>query len=141
VSSVFPAARPDVVGGRGRILVVDPEAAIRSVLARMLGTEHEVVTAASGLAARRILEHDTAFDVILCDLMMPELTGMDLHRWLTTEHPLLAAKVVFMTGGAFTPNASEYLVQVGNRQLEKPYEVAKLRPLMLDLVARAKRQH
>jgi CheY-like chemotaxis protein len=45
-----------------------------------------------GEAGRAILEHDQAFDVILCDMMMPEMTGMALHEWLAMHHPALAAR-------------------------------------------------
>ena len=74
---------------RGRILVVDDEHGIRKMMLRMLGTEHEVVTAASGEAARAILEGDPAFDVILCDLMMPDICrrGWILHGWPARQYP------------------------------------------------------
>jgi FixJ family two-component response regulator len=67
--------------------------------------------------------------------MMPEMTGMDLHKWLSAHHPVLARRVVFISGGAFTPKASEYLTQVGNLRLEKPCEPARLKRLMLELIA------
>ena len=131
-------ASPTVSSARGRVLVVDDEPAIRAVMVRVLRSDHEVVTAASGAVAKTILEKDQAFDVIVCDLMMPDMTGMDLHRWLAAEHPALAARVVFMTGGAFTPKASEYLAKVGNKRLEKPYGPDKLTQLVSELVAVAR---
>jgi len=134
------SAAPRSPGLRGRILVVDDEQAIRTLMARMLGSDHDLVTAASGEAARVILEHDQAFDVILCDLMMPEMTGMDLHKWLAAHHPALAGQVVFMTGGAFTPMASDYVMHVGNPRLEKPYESAVLKQLVADMIAVVARQ-
>lgn len=129
---------PEVARVRGRVMVVDDEPAIRAMVVRMLGASHEVVSAASGEAARRIIERDQAFDVILCDLMMPETTGMELHKWLAAEHPGVAEKVVFVTGGAFTPKASDYVARVGNVRIEKPYETAKLERLVFELVAAAR---
>jgi PAS domain S-box-containing protein len=116
------AARPAGPVVRGRVLVVDDEEQIRKVLQRTLGLRHAVVTAASGREAQALLENDQAFDLILLDLMMPEVTGMELHAWLTARAPALARKVVFISGGAFTDSAADYLASVGNLRLEKPFE-------------------
>ena len=125
---------------RGRVLVVDDEPAVRGTVERMLGRAHEVVTAASGVAGREILERDQSFDVILCDLMMPEMTGMELHGWLVEHHPALAGRVVFITGGIFTPRAAEYLASVSNFQVHKPFDAANLTRLVAELVVAAKRK-
>jgi FixJ family two-component response regulator len=66
--------------------------------------------------------------------MMPGLSGMDLHSWIATQYPELAGRVVFVTGGAFTRAASEYVTRVGNLRVEKPYEKEKLEKLVADLV-------
>ena len=87
------------------------------ILKRLLGQVHEVFTADSGLAGRQILEHDQSFDIILCDLMMSEMTGMELHEWLGAHHPELSRRLVFITGGIFTPRAAEYLSTVSNLQI------------------------
>lgn len=133
-SSLIPAL-PQV---RGRILVVDDELAILAMTAQMLGSQHSVVSVASGESACSLLERDRDFDVILCDLMMPGMTGMELHQWLTTHHPVLAERVVFVTGGAGTLQASEYTLRVGNLRLEKPYDSAQLKQLVAQRVAVAK---
>ena len=69
--------------------------------------------------------------------MMPELSGPELHAWLAARHPALARRVVFVSGGAFTPEASEYLESVENRQLGKPFEVRELQALVAEMVERA----
>ncbi len=133
-----PPVRPTE---RGRILVVDDEAGIRAVLTRLLGEDHEVIAAASGNEARSLLARDRAFDLIFCDLMMPDVSGMDLHAWLTTHDPQLAEQVVFITGGAFTPGASEYLKRVGSLRVEKPFDAMAFRKMTSELMiaARSKR--
>ena len=123
---------------RGRILVVDDEQGIRAIIARMLGRKHEVVTAASGEDAKAILEKDRRFDLIYCDLMMPGISGMELHAWLGERAADLAAQLVFMTGGAFTPGASEYLARVGNLRVEKPFDTVVFRELTDELVLAAR---
>ncbi|MBN2193202.1 MAG: response regulator [Polyangiaceae bacterium] len=133
-----PISAPPVAGIRGRILVVDDEPLLCSALKRVLEKAHDVVTAASGAECRAILERDPSFDLILCDLMMPEMTGMDLHAWLTGYDPLLASRVVFMTGGAFTSRASEYLAQFRNLRLDKPFDFGEVRSLAAKLVSAAR---
>jgi PAS domain S-box-containing protein len=130
VSAIEPAERrhaveseaPRIPAVRGRILILDDEEAVRHMLERMLCLQHEVVTAASGLEGQALLAKDRAFDLIVCDLMMPDMTGMDLHAWLVTRDPALAGQVVFLTGGAFTPRAAEYLASVPNLRFEKPVD-------------------
>jgi signal transduction histidine kinase/CheY-like chemotaxis protein len=121
----------------GRVLVIDDEPAIRGVLKRML-RGHEVVEADSGDQGREVLSRDQRFDVILCDMMMPKISGMDVHRWLLDHHPQLARKVVFITGGAFTPKAREYLEKVDNLRLEKPFDLLSFEKMVAELVSASK---
>jgi len=131
-----PAADPPKA--RGRILVVDDEAGIRGSLARLLGRDHEVVTAASGREAQELLAQDRLFDLVLCDLMMPRMSGIELHAWLSDEDPALARRLVFVTGGAFTPGAAAYLDKVSNLRVEKPFDPKSLKELAIELVRAAK---
>jgi PAS domain S-box-containing protein len=131
-----------VAAAHGRILVVDDENSIRAALKRLLGNAHDVVTAASGEEGQAILEKDESFDLVLCDVMMQGMSGMDLHKWLVKRNRALARQMVFITGGAFTPKASEYLSRVGNLKLEKPFDLTNLKRLVSELVlaAKSKRQ-
>lgn len=106
--------------GRARVLVVDDEPLICDVIRMMLEENHDVVTAGSGAEAQQILATDRDFDVILCDLMMTDVSGIDLHAWLKEHHPQLAARMVFMTGGAYTPQSREFLEAIPNRTIGKP---------------------
>jgi PAS domain S-box-containing protein len=124
-----PARRP-------RILVVDDERAMRTTLAALLSDRYDVVTADSGASAIGTLKIDPAFDAVLCDLMMPEVSGVDVYAWIQAEAPGLTQKVVFMTGGAFTPRARDLLERVPNRHVEKPFELGEL-SAALEKVTRA----
>jgi two-component system, cell cycle sensor histidine kinase and response regulator CckA len=106
-------------GVNGRILVIDDEPAIRRVLERIL-RRHEVVEAESGEQGREVLCKDQGFEAILCDMMMPNVSGMDMHKWLLETHLQVTRRVVFITGGAFTPNVSECLKKIDNLRVEKP---------------------
>ncbi|MGZ3420457.1 MAG: PAS domain S-box protein [Polyangiales bacterium] len=117
---------------RGRVLIVDDEPAVARALKNGLGDEHDVAIAASGHEALAVLldaEGDT-FDVVLCDLMMPDLSGMDLFEQLRARKPELAERVVFVTGGAFTPQAQAFMDRTGVPHLEKPFDIGRVRDLV-----------
>ena len=129
---------PNSITPGGRILVVDDEADLRKLIGRLLGHDHELVSASSGEQAQAILESDQAFDVIICDLMMPGMSGMALHDWLANRSLGLATQIIFVTGGAFTPQAAEYLARVGNATFEKPFDADELKQRVSDMVRAAK---
>ena len=75
--------------------------------------------------------------MVLCDLMMPGLSGMELHERLARSAPEVARRMVFLTGGAFTDGAREFLARVPNPRIEKPFEPSALREAVAaGLVAR-----
>jgi PAS domain S-box-containing protein len=137
--SPAPPARPPspAAGGsgrRGRILVVDDEPAICSAVRRTLGGEHEVVPLTSALEALERITRGEGFDVIICDLMMPDMTGMDFHAALAASAPDAAGRMVLLTGGAFTQQARAFLDRVKNPRLEKPFDGQVLRALVRSLL-------
>jgi DNA-binding NtrC family response regulator len=79
------------------------------------------------LSAQQLLDKDPYFDVVLCDLMMPNVTGMDLFLWVQKQHPQLCARFVFVSGGGFTTRARDFLHKLDNLCIEKPVDVDKLR--------------
>jgi len=130
----LPSTAPAQPGRRGRILVVDDEPAIGESVRRLLRSEHEVVGRTKADDARDLVARGDRFDAILCDLMMPGMTGMDLHAALLRLAPDQAERMVFITGGAFTTTASEFLERVPNLRLEKPYDSANLRAIVRGMV-------
>lgn len=118
-----------------RILIVDDEPMIGTTLRVLLSDEHDVVLAESGRDAREHLEREE-FDLVLCDLMMPGVSGMDLHRWLSGRSPGLARRMVFMTGGVFTDEARVFLDEVPNPRIEKPFDTKQLLRLIQAELAR-----
>jgi PAS domain S-box-containing protein len=117
-----PAAPPLVA--RRRVLVIDDEAAIGRSLGGLLGVHHDVVVMTRAAEALPRIAAGETFDVILCDLMMPEMSGMAFHAKVEAIAPEVARRVVFLTGGAFTPAAREFLARVPNVRLEKPFDAA-----------------
>jgi signal transduction histidine kinase len=115
---------------RGRILVVDDEPEIARALQRTLSAEHEVVAVCMAEEARDLVGAGERFDVILCDLMMPQMTGMDLHAELSRIAPEQADRMIFLTGGAFTTRARAFVDETPNQVIEKPFEPRPLRALI-----------
>jgi CheY-like chemotaxis protein len=112
------------------VLVIDDEPSIAKAIRRVLSADHDVVGVTSASAALVEIERGTPFDLILCDLMMPVMTGMELHEELSRRSPELAGGVVFLTGGAFTAQARQFLDRVPNERIEKPFDVDTLRALV-----------
>ncbi len=133
-----PDAAPLGDGRRCRVLVVDDEPSLCRSLARALRRDHDVVIAASGQQARRILGEDWGFDVVLCDVMMPRCSGMALHGWMERELPELLPRLIFMTGGAFTTEARRFLADVENIRLDKPFDNELLRRSIREVAARVR---
>ncbi len=126
---------------RGRVLVVDDDALVSGAIRRTLSRENDVeVLVSARQALEKLTGPDMRYDVVLCDLMMPEMTGMDLYDALSRVSPRAAERIVFITGGAFTSTARLFLERVGNPRVEKPFDPAALRQLIRDEVARARRE-
>lgn len=112
---------------RLRVLVVDDEPTVARVFERMLSIEHDVTTVTSGQRALMLIEAGADFDAILCDLMMPQMSGMELHRRLLTSHPEQAARMIFITGGCFTAQAAAFIALPTTKRLTKPISLNTLR--------------
>jgi CheY-like chemotaxis protein len=119
-----------------RILIVDDEPFVRNALCRAL-RGYDLVTAASGEEALAHLTTGAPFDLILCDLMMPGISGIDIFQHLRQRHPGREQQIVFLTGGIFTDEAQEFVAAIGNAVVQKPFNFQQLRTLVKDRVAPA----
>jgi PAS domain S-box-containing protein len=121
-----PMASPRPAPVRAAILVVDDEPAIGSAFRRVL-REHDVTAVTRAREGLELIEAGTHFDLIIADLMMPEMSGMDFYDDLARRFPDATARVVFVSGGAFTPHAKAFLDRVTNTLIEKPFDPQILR--------------
>lgn len=119
---------------RGRVLVVDDEEMLAAAIRRVLMRQHDVVVTTRALDALEKLRAGETYDVIFSDLMMPQITGMELFERIQKEFPDHAPRVVFLTGGAFTQAARDFLANVPNPTLEKPIDRQSLLSLVSDRV-------
>ena len=130
------AAAPAPAGGAAavakparavRVLMIDDEAAVGRSTRVLLAPDYDVTAvtrAADGLA--RVADGEV-YDAILCDLMMPEMSGIEFFEQLRARAPAQARRVVFLTGGAFTAQAREFLATVDQPHVEKPFAEQDLR--------------
>jgi CheY-like chemotaxis protein len=112
------------------ILVVDDDPSFATALAALLGRDgHQVDTAANGNAALRQLQA-RHYDVILCDLRLPELDGQDLYHLLKNELPDLHHRVIFLTGDMLNPRSIAFLEHQNLLWLPKPCRAAQVREVI-----------
>ena len=115
---------------RGSVLVVDDEELVGKALNRVLAREHDVITVKSVDAALELLRGGARFDLIFSDLMMPEKSGIDLFKAVASLFPGQEERIVFVTGGAFTPTAKAFLSSVPNKWIDKPFQPEQLRAMV-----------
>ena len=118
----------------GRILIIDDEAFSCSSLGRTLEPEHEVVTVRDARDALQRLGKGERYDLILCDLMMPQMSGMDFHARLVVEHPACVERLVFLTGGTFTDSSRAFQLETKHLVVEKPFDLPVLREQIRSLL-------
>jgi PAS domain S-box-containing protein len=121
------APRPASPVDRKRVLVIDDEPRVAVTIKRLLERDHQVQAVGSIAEAQALIDAGQGFDLIVCDLMMPYGTGMDLHARLSETAPHLARRMLFVTGGAFSAAAEAFLKRPDIRWLEKPFAAAELR--------------
>ena len=129
--SVSTAGLPTVVG-KARILIVDDDPMVTRALERIM-RDQDLVVADGGKQAISILDRDADFGLIICDVMMPEVTGIDVHAHIAEHHAQLLDRFVVTSGGALSDMAREFLSTFNGPVLGKPFSEADL----LELVAGA----
>jgi CheY-like chemotaxis protein len=114
----------------GRVLILDDEVILAGALRDLLSDENEIVVESRAEAALVRLRRGEHYDVVLCDVMMPNMSGVELHARLSLSHPEVAARMVFMSGGYFGSHIESYLARVPNLVLQKPFDIGGLRALI-----------
>jgi signal transduction histidine kinase/CheY-like chemotaxis protein len=117
---VAPAAEAPA---RGRVVIIDDEPQLAKIFGARLAKEFDVQTFTSGRAALEHLLASDAYDLVFCDLMMPDVSGMQVFEKLRASRPGLERRIVFMTGGVFDPAVAEFLSSVPNECVDKPFDV------------------
>jgi len=116
-----PSVPPKVAVTRARVLIIDDEPMLLRVMTRLIEQKHDVVAMLSAELALTALERGEHFDVVLCDLLMPAMTGMDFYAQLVERFPAVAERVVFLSGGVFTRQAQAFMRTMSRPLVDKPF--------------------
>ena len=135
--SPTPATPIPRVVRRVRILVIDDEPVIGTVLRRVFkGGSHDVTVVQGGRQALALIDAGAEFDVIFCDVVMPDLMGTQVYEALRAHHPRLADRFVFITGGALEESARRVLASAGATVLHKPFDIGTVRDAVRRITGR-----
>jgi CheY-like chemotaxis protein len=110
--------------------VVDDEPLMGLVMRRLFGRSHDVTVAESGSLALDLFAAGEDPDVVLCDVVMPGLSGIELYQATRLRHPRIAARFVFVTGGALVEKNRAFLESIPNPVLPKPFELDAVREIV-----------
>lgn len=124
-------------GGKARIVVIDDDAAVASMVRNTFAGVHEVMGFLSGREALAYLERVPVVDLILCDLMMPGMSGMDVHASVAARWPDYARRMVFLSGGLSSPQADRFLAMTPVKRIGKPLGSASLQKFVKEFLAEA----
>jgi len=139
--SMPPAGQPARAGGpapeptrgrRGKVLIIDDDIEVAMSMERALRDQHDVTIAVDGRQALGKVGAGEMYDVILCDLMMPNVGGIDVYEALSVTHPELAKRIAFMTGGALSERSQEFIERTGRKLLSKPFTLEAARAVIAD---------
>ena len=134
VVETTPESDEAVSAGRGAILLIDDEAGMTKALTRLLQRSgHDITQASNGLEGLAALEAGT-YDVILCDMRMPDLDGPGFYRELERRHPHLLSRIIFLTGDVLSPEAHTFFEQVDRPRLVKPFQVQEVRRVIQQML-------
>ncbi len=124
----FKGPAPAATAPRARVLIIDDDQRVCRAMARALKT-CAVDTAFSGSEGLALLDTES-YDIVLCDAMMPELSGLDVYRRVLADDPAVARRFVFVTGGAHSGLSEDDLVSTGRPVLRKPVKPDALQEIV-----------
>jgi two-component system NtrC family sensor kinase len=120
--------------GRARILVIDDERAVRELISDALKIEgHDVYTADNGKEGLALIGQ-TRFDLVFCDLRMPEMDGQALYEEVQRDYPQVLKRIVFVTAQAHSSDYAPFLRTTGIPVIEKPFTLSQLRQMVVKMV-------
>ncbi len=119
---------------RGRVLIIDDDKMLLETLSFVLASENETKSFSDAEQALAYIRSGEKFNAILCDLMMPNMSGMEFYKLLGESNPELCEKVIFLTGGSFTDATENFLRQPGIRSYQKPVTTQNLRKIIRDVM-------
>jgi CheY-like chemotaxis protein len=136
IISLDAVKAPTASSRRARVLVIDDEPVLLRGLKRSL-SDHDVMTASSVKQGSQ-LYNNPEFDIVFCDLMMPELNGLEFYTRLTALGPTHAERLVLMTGGVFADRLGCTLAEIPSPCILKPFKHGEIERLISQALERAR---
>ncbi len=121
---------------RGRVLVVDDDPQVAQAIRRVLDREHDVVVVHGGREAIVTLESEQRqdFDLILCDMHMPGLSGPEVFLYVSEHCPTLVPSIVFLSGSILSAEEQAFFTSSGRPAIAKPFNVGDFLGFVRDFV-------
>lgn len=134
---LYPSGGPTSpqTGRKRRILAIDDDDSVRRIVLRVL-RQYDLVCASNGKEGLVHIEEGPPFDLILCDVEMPEMSGIELFRHLKANRPLDAERLVFLTASVDEDDPRQGIELVLNRRISKPFLPGELRAHVAKLLSR-----
>lgn len=123
---------------RPTVLVIDDEPLVGRSIRRVLEQTSDVTVVNSGRQALALFAEGRRYEVVLCDLTMPEIDGVTVYEKVRAADPVQAEQFVFISGGVFTLRARSFVQAVEGRCLEKPFDMKRVREVVADMATRAR---
>jgi CheY-like chemotaxis protein len=118
-----------------RILLIDDELMLLLSMQRMLDSEYQVDIAVGGKQALDAIDNtNNAYDLIICDINMPDVTGIDVYLYIHKNYPGIEDRIIFMTGAVLSDEITEFLTRNKNKCISKPFESQKLLTTIKDFL-------
>jgi CheY-like chemotaxis protein len=116
------------------ILLIDDEVSMQRALTRLLQRRgHDVTTATNGLEGLEALK-ERSYDIIFCDMRMPDLDGPGFYRELQQSHPHLLSRIIFLTGDILSSEAQEFFDRVDCIRLVKPLKIRDMEEVIKEVM-------
>jgi len=135
-----PASPSPLDHQRRSILVVEDDQNLARMLTRALSEHHDITHATDAASAMRMIEAGGSFEAVLCDVVMPGMSGVELFEQIREDHPELVNSWVFMTGGAVSPDDRRFLEDGATPLVQKPIETDELLRILNTLWSPSERQ-
>ncbi len=133
VPAVVPSMAPIGHAHRARVLVIDDEPLIGRIMHAALESDHDVTVVKCAADALARLERGEIFDLVLCDLVMPDISGPELYESINQRWPVLTSRLAFMTGGAFTQGTMDFVARTQTPVLCKPFAIEELKAFVREV--------
>ena len=139
ISELFTDAPSEIIPeSLGQVMLIDDDEELLEVLQEVVSIRHDCVGFINARAALDVLKDNKTFDCIICDLMMPKMSGLQFHKAIAEHAPYYLNRIIFLTGGSFTAETDIFIKSPDIVYCEKPVDTRALLGAIQKRVAAAK---